>query len=116
MSSKVGAVFAGDVYRMAFHGKGYELPGPHYGVVVSDGAFNDLSTVVVVPFSSGARRYSWRVPVVIRGTKTFALIDQIRVIDKLLLREKIGLLPDHALVAIRMELIEFLGLTNLPQF
>jgi mRNA interferase MazF len=110
------AIVAGAVYRIAFHGKGYELTGPHYGVVVSDGAFNDLSTVVVIPFSSGARRYSWRVPVMIRGTESVAMIDQIRVVDKTLLREKIGILPEHALTAIRMELAEFLGLTDLPLF
>ena len=110
------AIVAEHVYRMAFHGKGDELTGPHYGVVVSEGAFNDLSTVVVVPFSSGARRYSWRVPVMMRGTETVAMIDQVRVVDKTLLREKIGMLPGHALTAIRMELAEFLGLTDLPLF
>ncbi len=110
------AINAGDVYRIAFQGKGHELTGPHYGVIVSDGAFNELPTVVVIPFSSGARRYSWRVPVVIQGTETVAVIDQIRVIDKRWLREKIGVLPEHALTALRMELTEFLGFTNLPRF
>ncbi len=76
MSYNSATVNAGNVSRIAFEGKGYELTDPHYyGVVVSDGAFNELSTVVVIPFSSGARHYSWRVPVVIRGTETVAVID-----------------------------------------
>lgn len=43
---------AGDIYRISFRGTGPELTGPHYAAVVSDGAFNDLSTVVVVPFGT----------------------------------------------------------------
>lgn len=107
---------AGDVYRISFRGTGYELKGPHYGVIVSEGGYNDLSTVVVVPFSSGARRYSWRVQVIIQGTSNVALIDQIRVLDKTLLREKIGMLPENALTAIRLGLAELLGLDGLPAF
>lgn len=51
-----------------------------------------------------------------RGTETVAIIDQIRVIDKRLLREKIGILPDRALTTMRRKLAEFLGLTDLPLF
>ena len=110
------SIIAGDVYRIAFRGTGYELKGPHYGVVVSEGSFNDLSTVVVVPFSTGARPYSWRVPVQIQGTPTLALIDQIRVLDRSLLREPIGVLSNAALIEIRMRLAELLGFDRLPTF
>ena len=52
-----------------------------------------------------------------RGTESVVvMIDQIRVVDKTLLREKIGILPEHALTAIRMELAEFLGPTDFPLF
>lgn len=100
---------SGDVYRISFRGTGHELTGPHYAVVVSDGAFNGLSTVVVVPFSTGARRYSWRVGVYIQGKLSIALTDQIRAVDKSLLRERIGVLPQEALMEIRVRLREILG-------
>ena len=52
----------------------------------------------------------------IRGTESVVMIDQIRVVDKTLSREKIGILPEPALTVIRMELAEFLGLTGFPLF
>ena len=110
-------IHAGDVYCVALpNGTGSELQGPHYAVVASDGAYNDLSTVVVVPFSSWARRYSWRVPTTIRGARTVVLIDQIRVVDKSVLREQVGVLPDTALLAVRTALVDLLGLANLHVF
>lgn len=72
---------AGQVYRAALGRAGHELTGSHYVLIVSDGAYNGLSTVVVVPFSTGAKRYSWRLGVNIRGKLSLALVDQVRVLE-----------------------------------
>lgn len=71
----------GDVFRVAFgQGKGHELKDPHYSVVVQSDAY-PLSTVLVVPLSSSTKPASWHVPVHIAGTRTYALIEQLRVVD-----------------------------------
>jgi len=100
----------GELYRISLRGTGHELSGPHYAVVVSDEAFNDLSTVVVVPFSTGARRYSWRVGVHIHGKVSLALTDQVRAVDKSLLRELIGMVEPGALWQIRHFIAEIVGI------
>ena len=71
----------GDVFRVAFGpGRGHELRDPHYAVVVQSEGY-PLSTVLVVPLSSSAMPTSWRIPVVISGTRTYALIEQLTAID-----------------------------------
>jgi len=71
----------GDVFRVAFgQGKGHELKDPHYAVVVQSDAY-PLSTVLVVPLSSSVKPTSWRVPVEIAGMRTYALVEQLRVVD-----------------------------------
>ncbi len=71
----------GDVYRVAFgEGRGHELKGPQYAVVVQSDAY-PLSTVLVVPLSSSVRPTPWRVPVEVAGTRTYALVEQARAVD-----------------------------------
>ncbi len=77
----------GDVFRVNLEGDGHVLAGGHYAVVVSDQAFNRLSTVVVVPFSSGASSAEFRPEAAIRGTRTRALVEQVRVVDRRRLRD-----------------------------
>jgi mRNA-degrading endonuclease toxin of MazEF toxin-antitoxin module len=71
----------GDVFRVAFgQGKGHELKDPHYAVVVQSDAYS-LSTVLVVPLSSSVTPTPWRVPIEISGKRTYALLEQLRVVD-----------------------------------
>ncbi len=77
----------GDIYRVSLEGTGHVLRGSHYAVVVSDEPFNYLSTVVVVPLSSGARPASFRPEMLLHGKITRALPDQIRAIDQRRLKE-----------------------------
>lgn len=72
----------GDVYLVSLEGTGHVLRGPHYAVVVSDEPFNYLSTVVVVPLSTGAKPASFRPETEFMGQRTRALVDQVRAIDK----------------------------------
>ena len=77
----------GDIYRVSLEGTGHVLQGPHYAVVISDEPFNYLSTVVIVPLSTGARPASFRPELTLHGKVTRALPDQIRAIDKRRLKE-----------------------------
>ena len=77
----------GDIYRVSLEGTGHVLRRPHYAVVISDEPFNYLSTVVIVPLSTGARPASFRPELTLHGKVTRALPDQIRAIDKRRLKE-----------------------------
>jgi mRNA interferase MazF len=100
----------GDLYRASLRGYGHELTGPHYVVVVSDEPYNWISTVVVVPFSSSATSLDWRPEATLRGARTRALVDQVQVIDKRLLREHLGSLAGTAVLdQIDQELQHLLG-------
>ena len=80
----------GDIYLCSLEGTGHVLRGPHYVVVVSDEPFNHLSTVVVVPLSTGAKQASFRPQFRFRGETTRALPEQIRALDKRRLKEYQG--------------------------
>jgi mRNA interferase MazF len=101
----------GDVFRVNLQGDGHVLAGSHFAVVVSDQTFNRLSTVVVVPFSSGASLARFRPEVVIRGTRTRALVEQIHVVDRRRLLEYIDSLAGTAVMdEIDERLRDLLGL------
>lgn len=89
----------GDVYRVTLRGDGHELRGQHYVVVVSDAPYNQFSTLVVVPFSSHAPAASFHPVAWIHGTRTRALVEQVRVIDKSRLRERIDSLAGTTTLA-----------------
>ncbi|MDI6824499.1 MAG: type II toxin-antitoxin system PemK/MazF family toxin [Bacillota bacterium] len=80
----------GDIYLCSLEGTGHLLRGPHYIVVVSDEPFNHLSTVVVVPLSTGAKQASFRPQFRFGGETTRALPEQIRALDKRRLKEYRG--------------------------
>lgn len=81
----------GGIYRVAFSGTRHTLKGSHYAVVVSDSMFNEhLSTVIVVPFSTGARPASFRPEATINGMRTRALTDQLTVVNKTHIHERIS--------------------------
>lgn len=63
---------------------------PTYVVVVSDEPFNHLSTVVVVPLSTGAKQASFRPQFRFGGETTRALPEQIRALDRRRLKEYRG--------------------------
>ncbi|TEB10767.1 type II toxin-antitoxin system PemK/MazF family toxin [Pelotomaculum propionicicum] len=105
------APHSGDIYRVSLEGTGRVLRGPHYVVVVSDEPFNYLSTVVVVPLSTGAKSASFRPEMIFHGKVTRALPDQIRAIDKQRLKEYQENVADTSFfLALRISLKELFGL------
>ena len=101
----------GDIYRVGLEGTGHVLRGPHYAVVISDEPFNYLSTVVVVPLSTGARPASFRPETNLHGKPTRALPDQIRAIDKKRLKEyQENTAESSFFLALKISLKELFGL------
>lgn len=98
----------GDLFRVSFKGEGHRIDGPHYAVVVSDEPYNWLSTVVVVPFSSGARPDEIHPEVTINGTRTRAMVEQVQAIDKVKLKDRLGSLAGETVMALIDEQLRYL--------
>lgn len=98
----------GDLFRVAFKGEGHRIDGLHYAVVVSDEPYNWLSTVVVVPFSSGARSDDIHPVVTINGTRTRAMVEQVQAVDKTRLRDRLGSLAGETVMELIDEQLRYL--------
>ena len=89
----MGPIGRGEVFRAALpSGRGHQTAGSHYVVVVSDEPYNWLSTVVVVPLSTGAQASQMHPPLTFSGSRTHALVEQVTALDKRYLREQVGYL------------------------
>jgi mRNA interferase MazF len=72
----------GDVFRLRLgRFKGHEQSGVRYGVIVQSDALLRLSTVLIAPTSTTARRASFRPEIEIDGTTTRVLVEQTGAID-----------------------------------
>lgn len=91
--------------------RGHELRGPHYAIVIQSEAY-PLNTVLIIPLSSSARATDWRVPIVLNGQRTYALVEQLRVVDKeSRLKERVGSIAGTSeLTMIEEELSLILGI------
>lgn len=82
----------GEVYRLRPpRGTGHEQQGPRYGVVVQADELLPRSVVLVAPTSQGARPASFRPQVVISGSATQVLVEQVGAVDG----GRLGDLVDH---------------------
>ncbi len=99
----------GDVFLAALpSGQGHQTHGPHYAVVVSDEPYNWLSSVVVVPLSSGAQESDMHPQLSFRGIRTRALVEQVTALDKRHLRERVASLAGTAAMGIIQERLRYL--------
>ncbi len=74
-------------------GRGSELRKIRPCIVVSPNEMNQrLRTVIVVPLTSTKQAWPFRTPVTLLDQKSNAACDQVRVIDKSRLKERIGIL------------------------
>jgi mRNA-degrading endonuclease toxin of MazEF toxin-antitoxin module len=68
-----------------------------------------LSTVLIVPLSSSVRATDWRVPIEVNGQRTYALVEQLRAVDKTSrLKERVGSIagaPELAMIEEELALI-----------
>lgn len=102
----------GDLYRLKAprDARGHEQSGPRYAVVVQSDDL-PLSTWIIAPTSSGRRAASFRPEIVIDGTKTRVLVEQLTVIDpQARLGEFAGRLDSTEMLAVNAALQAVLAL------
>ncbi|MGL4744261.1 MAG: type II toxin-antitoxin system PemK/MazF family toxin [Dermatophilaceae bacterium] len=78
-----------EIYRLPARGKGHEVHGRRYAVVLQP-EWLTLSTWVLAFTSTSARPTSFRPPVVIAGRETLVLCDQLATVDLRRLTEPAG--------------------------
>lgn len=72
----------GDVYRLRLgRRQGHEQAGVRFGVIVQSDALLGLSTVLVAPTSTAARRATFRPEIEVDGGVTRVLVEQTGAID-----------------------------------
>ena len=70
------------MYRVHFgRGRGHEQRGSRYGVIVQADEFLSRSLVIVAPTSTSAFPATFRPEIVVAGTATRVMIDQLRPLD-----------------------------------
>ncbi len=78
---------------------GSEIQKTRPCVIVSPNEINDnLRTVVIVPMTSASRKYPTRVKVRHNSQEGWAVIDQIRTIDKIRIIKKLGSLAEKEIL------------------
>jgi len=104
-------VARGDVYRIRVpRGRGREQRGPRYGIIVQADALLGLSTAIVAPTSRSAAPATFRPEVVVAGTVTRVLVEQLRAVDLHRLSEQVGRLAAQEQRAVDEALELVLGL------
>ena len=101
----------GEVYRFRIpKAVGHEQQGERYGVVVQADELLPRSVVLVAPTSRSARAASFRPEVVVTGTKTRVLVEQVGAVDLQRLGKRVGHLAAEEMWAVDEALRTVLGL------
>jgi mRNA interferase MazF len=102
----------GDVYRLHAprRTRGHEQRGDRYAIVVQSDVVGALSTWLVAPTSTSARRTTFRPAVEVNGTETSVLVEQTSAVDPSRLGERVGHLGLDELRAVDAALRLVLGL------
>ncbi|WP_052669059.1 type II toxin-antitoxin system PemK/MazF family toxin [Nitriliruptor alkaliphilus] len=81
----------GEVYRLRLgRRQGHEQAGARFGVIVQSDALMRLSTVLVAPTSTAARRATFRPEIEVDGVVTRVLVEQTGAIDMSRLGDHLG--------------------------
>jgi mRNA interferase MazF len=105
-------VVRGEIYRLPSprQARGHEQRAARCAVVVQADEFLELSTVIVVPTSTSARAASFRPPIMIDGTETRVLVEQVTVVDPQQLGPGAGRLTATELLMVDDALALILGI------
>ena len=89
---------------------GSEQKGRRPVLVVSpDVIQNNLHRAIVVPFTTQDRGYPTFVPVSLKGSTSYAMLDQLRTIDGIRFKNEITQLDDKDMDAVMSKLREMFG-------
>ena len=85
-------VSTGDIWLVSLDPTvGSEIQKTRPCVVISPPELNHhLKTVIVAPMTTGARAAAFRIPLSFQNKQGLILLDQIRTLDKVRLRKKVG--------------------------
>ena len=90
---------------------GKEIKKTRPCLVISPDEMNEyISTVIVAPMTSRIRNYPSRVTCTFQGTKGQIVLDQIRTVDKIRLKKKLGVIDDQSqyeVIQILQEMFSF---------
>jgi mRNA interferase MazF len=101
----------GEVYRFRIpKGVGQEQHGERYGVIIQADEFLPRSVVLVAPTSRSARAASFRPEVLVTGTETRVLVEQVGAVDLQRLGKRVSHLASDELWAVDEALRTVLGL------
>jgi mRNA interferase MazF len=105
-------VVRGEIFRLPSPRKprGHEQRGARYAVVVQADEFLGLSTVLVSPTSTVARRASFRPSIALEEVPTHVLVEQTTVVDRTRLGRSAGRLEASELQAVDQALALLFGL------
>jgi mRNA interferase MazF len=92
-------VETGDIWLVSLDPTvGSEIQKTRPCVVISPPELNQhLKTVIVAPMTTGARAAGFRIPLTFQNKQGLILLDQIRTLDKVRLRKKVGALHPSTL-------------------
>jgi mRNA interferase MazF len=92
-------VETGDIWLVSLDPTvGSEIQKTRPCVVISPPELNQhLKTVIVAPMTTGARAAGFRIPMTFQNKQGLILLDQIRTLDKVRLRKKVGALHPSTL-------------------
>lgn len=99
----------GDVYRLHFKGTGREQQGQRLAVIVQENELR-LTTVLVAPTSTRARRTRFRPTIVVDGQETQVMVEQTTAVDVERLGRHLSRLDREAMDEIDTALRLVLGL------
>ncbi len=96
------APLRGDVYLVGLDPTlGREIRKTRPCVVVSPDELNrHLGTVIIAPMTTGGQAYPWRVTCRFRGRPGFVALDQLRTVDTVRLRRRLGQLAPAAFASV----------------
>lgn len=84
---------------------GSEMKKIRPAVIISPNAMNkNLDTVIIAPLTHTIKRYPSRVTSLFEGEPGQVALDQMRVVDKLRLKQKLGRMPASTAAAIKATL------------
>ena len=101
----------GDVFRLRLpKGIGHEQQGERFGVVVQSDALLPRSVVLVAPTSTNAQPASFRPEVLVGGSTTRVLVEQVGAVDSGRLGDLVGRLTPEEQWGVDTALAVVLGL------
>jgi len=105
------SVSRGEVYLVRLDPtRGSEIRKTRPCLVVSPDELNQhLRTVMVAPMTTGGHAYPWRVACAFQNRRGFAALDQLRMVDRERLANRLGLLTPATLASVLSALQEMFG-------